>query len=201
MKTPKPATRVSLGLKVTADLKNQLDSAARASGRTQSQEAEKRLEQSFRDQALLNQVLELAYGKRLGGLLLLIGRAMFDAGRHSAFIATRKLKDVENWLDNAYGYDQAVQAAHKVLEVLRPKGDTSPPNLQLSEVVGSIEGISSDEMFDSLLKNFGVTVANGLFYALQGRATRESKDWAEPVSEMLGPMVDRIKWGETKNER
>ena len=166
------------------------------------EEAAKRLEQSFRDQALLNQVLELAYGKRLGGLLLLIGRAMFDAGRHSAFTATRKLKDVENWLDIAYGYDQAVQAAHKVLEVLRPKGDTSPPNLQLSEVVGSIEGISSDEMFDSLLKNFGVTVANGLLSLLQGREVRgELKDWAEPVIEMLGPMVDRINWRETKNER
>ncbi len=202
MKTPKPATRVSLGLKVTADLKNQLDSAARASGRTQSQEAEKRLEQSFRDQALLNQVLELAYGKRLGGLLLLIGRAMFDAGRHSAFTATRKLKDVENWLDNAYGYDQAMQAAHRVLEVLRPKGDTSPPNLQPSEVVGSIEGFSSGEMFDFHLKYFGDAVATGLLFLLQGREVRgELKDWSEPVIEMLGPMVDRMNWRETKNER
>ncbi len=202
MKTPKPATRVSLGLKVTADLKNQLDSAARASGRTQSQEAEKRLEQSFRDQALLNQVLELTFGRHLGGLLLLIGRAMTDAGRHSAFLATRNLEDVENWLDNAYGYDQAVQAVHQVLEELRPEGDSSPPNLQPSEVVGSIEGFSSDETVEHLLKNFGVPFANCLLDALQGRgAMVEVRDWAEPVSKMLGPMVDRINWWEPKNER
>ena len=89
-----------------------------------------------------------------------------------------------------------------MLEVLRPKGDTSPPNLQLSEVVGSIEGFSSGEMFDFHLKNFGVAVANGLLSLLQGREVRgELKDWAEPVIEMLGPMVDRMNWGETKHER
>ncbi len=202
MKTPKPATRVSLGLKVTADLKNQLDSAARASGRTQSQEAEKRLEQSFRDQALLNQVLELAYGNRLGGLLLLIGQAMSDAGRFSAFTATRRLKDVENWLDNAYGYDQAMRAAHRVLDVLRPKGDTSPPNFQPAEVVGSNEDFSSGELLDITRKYMGDAVATGLLLLLQGRAGRgELKDWADPVIEMLGPMVDRMNWRETKNER
>lgn len=41
--------RVSLGLKVTPDIKNKLDAAARANGRTQSQEAEARLERSFDD--------------------------------------------------------------------------------------------------------------------------------------------------------
>lgn len=39
--------RVPLGLRVTADLKRKLDAAAEASGRSQSQEAEFRLENSF----------------------------------------------------------------------------------------------------------------------------------------------------------
>jgi hypothetical protein len=40
-------TRVSLGLKVTSETKRLIESAAEASGRTQSQEAEYRICQSF----------------------------------------------------------------------------------------------------------------------------------------------------------
>jgi hypothetical protein len=53
--------RVSLGLRVTGDTKSRLDNAALASGRSQSQEAELRLEQSFRDdriEAMLREILE-----------------------------------------------------------------------------------------------------------------------------------------------
>lgn len=44
---PEPGRRVSLGLKVTAEMKRRIDDAARRNGRTQSQEAEARLEQAF----------------------------------------------------------------------------------------------------------------------------------------------------------
>jgi hypothetical protein len=46
-KKPNEGERVSLGLRVTAELKRQLDAAAAASGRSQSQEAEFRIESSF----------------------------------------------------------------------------------------------------------------------------------------------------------
>lgn len=68
-KTPKPGERVSLGLRVTADLKRKLDEAAKKSGRSQSQEAELRLERSFEREALLPEVLTLACGERLGNTL------------------------------------------------------------------------------------------------------------------------------------
>jgi predicted transcriptional regulator len=55
-KAPQPGKKVSLGLKVTADIKNRLDAAARASGRTQSQEAERRLEGSFEHENRLTQI-------------------------------------------------------------------------------------------------------------------------------------------------
>ena len=60
-KAPKAGDRVSLGLRVTAEIKSRLDAAAMISGRSQSQEAELRLEQSFRDdgiEALLQEVLK-----------------------------------------------------------------------------------------------------------------------------------------------
>jgi hypothetical protein len=64
-----PGTRVSLGLKVTGEIKKRLEDAALASGRTQSQEAEFRLENSFRDEAMAISVLELAFGHWLPQIL------------------------------------------------------------------------------------------------------------------------------------
>jgi hypothetical protein len=44
---PKPGERVTLGLRVTAELKNRIEAAANEKGRSLSQEAEFRLERSF----------------------------------------------------------------------------------------------------------------------------------------------------------
>src|SRR3954454_12478893 len=93
---PQPANqgqRVSLGLKVTPEIKNKLDTAAKANGRTQSQEAEVRLERSFDREALLLEVLELRYGSPLAGLLMAMGAAMDGAGRSAAILAQLDLRD------------------------------------------------------------------------------------------------------------
>ena len=63
LKAPIPGKRVSLGLKVTPSIKEKLDRAAREGGRTQSQEAEVRLERSF-DRDELRKVLRAELGKR-----------------------------------------------------------------------------------------------------------------------------------------
>lgn len=52
-KLPPKGFRASLGLKVTRGLKQRLEAAAAKSGRTQSQEAEFRIEQSFRDEHII----------------------------------------------------------------------------------------------------------------------------------------------------
>jgi hypothetical protein len=53
MKAPARGKRVSLGLKVTAEVKRHIDSAARASGRTQSQEAEILIERALQYDRML----------------------------------------------------------------------------------------------------------------------------------------------------
>jgi hypothetical protein len=53
MKAPARGKRVSLGLKVTAEVKRHIDSAARASGRTQSQEAEVLIERALQYDRML----------------------------------------------------------------------------------------------------------------------------------------------------
>ena len=76
LKSPTPGTRMSLGLKVTAETKARLDKAARETGRTQSQEAELRLQRSFEREDLLPQVLKLAYGDKPAELLMQVGASL-----------------------------------------------------------------------------------------------------------------------------
>ena len=52
-KAPEPGKRVSLGLKVRAEVKQHIDKAARDSGRTQSQEAELLIEKALWDEERL----------------------------------------------------------------------------------------------------------------------------------------------------
>ena len=125
-----PGKRVSLGLKVTSDIKKRLDDAARASGRTQSQEAEARLERSFDRQELLPQVLGLTYGRQLAAMLLMLGDAMKATGEIASASAVRPsalLEGTQKWFDIPYAYDQAVRAANTILEALRPAGDPQSP--------------------------------------------------------------------------
>src|SRR5262249_15179808 len=71
-----PGERFQLGVRVTAALKRKLDAAAEQSGRSQSQEAELRLEHTFDRQGLLSEVLTLAYGKEIAADLMLFGEMM-----------------------------------------------------------------------------------------------------------------------------
>ena len=66
--------RFQLGIRVTPDLKRRLDAAAEAGGRSQSQEAEFRLERSFDHEDLLPEALTLAYGRKLAGMLMAVPR-------------------------------------------------------------------------------------------------------------------------------
>jgi hypothetical protein len=75
-RTPKPGERVSLGLKVTPTVKTRIDALARQNGRTQSQEAELRLEQSFRDETRIELFHDAIYGSQLAALLELTGRVL-----------------------------------------------------------------------------------------------------------------------------
>jgi len=73
---PEPGERFQLGVRVTAELKRKLDAAAEQSGRSQSQEAELRLEHTFDRQDLLSEVLTLAYGKEIAADLMWLGETM-----------------------------------------------------------------------------------------------------------------------------
>lgn len=77
--------RVPLSLRVTPAVKRSLDEIVKKTGRSQSQEAELRLERSFDRENLLIESLELAYGGPIAGLLVWIGEAMQGAAMREGY--------------------------------------------------------------------------------------------------------------------
>src|ERR1051326_7129580 len=108
----KPGERVPLGLRVTLGVKELLDQAARKSGRSQSQEAELRLEQSF---------AERAYPPEIGALAELLARTMAETGNFITGANRWSGHGVTYWPDDPYAYDQAVKAALQLLLWGRPE--------------------------------------------------------------------------------
>lgn len=109
---PPLGERVPLGLRVTPDMKARLDAAAEASGRSQSQEAEFRLARSFEREDLLTEVLALAFGRELAGILLSVGTAMGEAGR--------AVKREPGWTAHDASLSEAVEAGIAVLNTIFP---------------------------------------------------------------------------------
>jgi hypothetical protein len=122
-----PGERVPLGLRVTKETKFRLDQASHASGRSQSQEAEFRLEHTFNSQSTLFDALDLAYGRHWTGLLLLLAQVAQLTGTRALSVSAFNFEGCEDWVNDPYSYDQAVSAIAFALEAFRPRGKIVPP--------------------------------------------------------------------------
>jgi hypothetical protein len=109
-----------MSLRVTPATKLALEATAAASGRSLSQEAEFRIDQSFRNQEYLDQAMALAYGPRLTVLLAVMGRAMNEIGRLAPFPS--------NWMDQPHIFQEAAGAAGEVIDAFRPPGRSGLPH-------------------------------------------------------------------------
>ena len=159
----KPGDRVPLGLRVTASLKHSLDTAAKHSGRSQSQEAEFRLEHSFANEARLLEALDLAYGRELAGIMYAVGEVMRAAGNTAAALSgITTTNRTPEWWDDPYAFAQASMAAEFVLNSLRPRGDPSPS----PAFAGLAAGIDIGET----VANVGVATAKGLLLEIASNA-------------------------------
>ena len=117
--------RHPLGLRVTKETKKKLTDAANASGRSQSREAEFRLEQTFNSTNTLFDALDLAYGRRWTGILLAVAHAAQLTGTRGLAVNKWNFEGAEDWMMDPYAYDQAVKAANTILQAFRPIGDVS----------------------------------------------------------------------------
>lgn len=155
---PNAGKRYPLNMRTTFELRRQLEGAASASGRSLAQEAELRIEHSFRDRRLLQEALELAYGREGADILANIGEIMKAAGQHSGFLATSTLEGSQRWWDNPYAYDQAMRGVVLALKAFRPKGEVvvppraakfkgGPPELNLEHLYDRIgEGLAGQRL-------------------------------------------------------
>src|SRR2546421_6544501 len=113
-----------VGFRAPRELKEKLEAAAVASGRSLSTEAQFRLEKSFHQQDMIGAACELAYGRGAAAIILVLAREMVSSGRVSALISSGGSRDaMADWLADAYAYKQAVNAATRVLDRFKPNGD------------------------------------------------------------------------------
>jgi hypothetical protein len=202
---PEPGERVHLGFRVTPQLKQRLEEAATANGRSQSQEAELRLEQSFNHQELLPQVLALAYGRQMAAVVLMLGELMKrvgDLGEQLSYARDTHERDAETkarltgvrsrsgWLDIPYAFDQILKAVNLSLEALRPPGEVRLPNAALEK---DPPGTPPEHKRTRVFSYFGENTAD-IFLGEAASGEPHSCEHALVIHEMLGPaLVDRIK--------
>ena len=179
-KTPiKAGEKVQLGVRVSPARRAQLDKAARQSGRSLTQEAEARIERSFDRQELLPEALTLAYGPQLAGLLMVIGRAMSDAGSYAGFLSDSSVAQTKQWLENPYGYREAENALSLVMECFRPSADVVVPK------------VAQQIMDKTGMKTWGAGFATGVLSSIAGRsATLTYKQFADTVRPLLGRLAE-----------
>lgn len=161
--------RVPLGLRVTTKIKAKLDLAALESGRSQSQEAELRLEQSFAKERLVHEALDLAYGPKMTALILSLARAMQMTGTRASFVCAMNKEDHSDWMANPFAFDQAAQAARVILEAFRPDAAITAPRPTL--------GLSQDQ-----LSQLGEGTAQNLLKAIRNPPKPgHMEDWIAPI--------------------
>lgn len=181
--TKKPRTarkqapkRFPLNMRTTQEIRDALEKAASKSGRSLAQEVEFRLEQSFHDQRLFEQAMELAYGKRLSAILMILGRVMRDVGAASGLLSARTIEGATDWAFNPYAFDEVAKAVAEVVEAFRPDGEVSWPG-----------------GFQDLGRSF----ARGVLAAVSDpHRSGEVGEWAKPIRESLGELATKIKVSE-----
>jgi hypothetical protein len=173
---PDPVQRVPLSLRVTPQVKGHLDALSSASGRSISQEAELRLEQSFRTEQQAWQPLEAAFGARQAGLMLIIGRLMYAAGA-MAFDYKPGLHPFSKWMDQHNASENVRDAVSHFLTKMIPAAAGQP--------VRDEKDLTLDRGFtDNTIQLILEEVATGA--AAEAADNPDFKRWARQVRELLG---------------
>lgn len=168
-----PGQRISLGLRIPPEVKNQLDAAAKLSGRTQSTEAAMRIVMSFRHETVFDEVIERLYGCVNGDLLI----AVFGTMLKAAAEVSHDQSHSEHWLD-----DHATRkAAAQFLRLLAARLDGSEEPKQPSSTV--------PELPELLLRDTCVREMNKEWLAQRRERQGNRAEWIEEF------VRDLQRWG------
>jgi hypothetical protein len=170
-----------MSLRVTPEMKRQLDTAAQQNGRSQSQEAEMRLARSFDRDNLLIEVLTLAYGNVAAGVLMMLGRAMADTWLFEP--PNEKEGPRLRFTTDPDFFDPALEASGLILDAFRSddaRSSSLPHWVRLSaeRIVGLVRGESEHDKRTPGKDPFTATAAE--------------------VRTLLGPVADRLNLKEPK---
>jgi hypothetical protein len=169
---------IQLKVRMKEPLRAQLELAAKAHGVSLNSEIVDRLERSER------QIEDVFGGRDVYGIMRVIAAAIHETGSTAGFFTTGSLDGARGWLRNPWAYDQAVQAALRVFEALKPDGDPSPPKDQKH------------------MENLGRGFASGILNEIARGEARTSQTAArtEELRGELGPLAERLTESETLKE-
>jgi hypothetical protein len=121
--------RVPLSLRVQPHIKKLIDSASERTGRSQSMEAEVRLEQSAHTEGLLPDALLLRHGIMGARLIMRVSTAL-EAVRQVAchlVLQERGAWNPDDWLKDPRCYAEVEAAFARILARVRPANPVMPP--------------------------------------------------------------------------
>lgn len=185
--------RYPLNIRTTFGVRSQLEASASASGRSLAQEAEFRIEETFAAEKSLIEALNFNYGPELAFMVQAMGEAMKAAGGTAGFYLADKPEDARRWWDHPYSFAQAMQAAHAVLDAMKPAGDPKPPRLTPLQTIGDPSPPGFDP--DATYANIGNRAASSILEeAACGRArSTNTVDRARRLHRAAAHLAERIK--------
>ena len=189
---------VQIGLRVKEPLRARLEEAARARGVSVNAEVVRRVEASFEQ----DRWIESVFGSEdVFRLMQAVAAAMNRAGGRAAVLATianlwRRTGQripAATWIDFPYAYSQAVQAATRVLEALRPPGELVEPDIypiaaDILERRGFPQPEKPPENLKAAMDRFGEYYGE----LTLGLGAEGVKEEAEALRRDLGRLAERL---------
>lgn len=184
----KPSDTAQLKLRIREPLRRRLAQDAERNQTTLNAAIVTRIELGYEGERQLDAALDRLYGRQLAGVLTLLGKVMRAVGPVAGYRsmstgagAVDLEAAAEQWLSDPHAFGQAVTAARRVLDRLRPEGDERV--LQ-----------NTGEPADAAQMAFGELVADAVLQGLRYPTGDEGLDLVElnQIRARLGPIVDRI---------
>jgi hypothetical protein len=153
---PESGKRYPLGVRVTQAMRDRLLAAAKKSGRSIAQETEFALERFYAIEDEARDALDNAYGRRLAGLLIVLGRVLGQVGTVRRLLSTEHKDQAPrtSWLSDRWAFDEAVAAANAIFAAYRPRGD---PAVASGEPWHGSGARSAEMVLDSLRHDGGAS--------------------------------------------
>jgi plasmid stability protein len=167
-----------LAMRIRDEMKATLSRRAAANRRSVSEEAEALLEQALQTPAVLDQALDLAFGRQVSGLILALARLIREVSNYASFASIDGPRPAINLFSDPYVFDQAVTGITRLLEAMRPEGEISIPKF------------SHAPNMTGFWRLFGVIFAGNVLHSIMhDPQPPEIEEWAAPIREKLGVQV------------